>query len=212
MTTRRTAVLLATLASWPWLTGFGWPQFFDLSWDEEVQLRDGRVIVVHLKFTYERLSRFSEYERSILRNTEMSFDAGPPYGRVTQLFRRQQPVMLDQKDGKWYVALAQRGNINLVRDEDWGPIQTSSGIRIGVLKAAKFEPIPIDFLPREFDRPNYDYHYGPFDEIVRSNNQRLTLATKRDRLHRYPLAPEDRTFTRPNPSVYQQMQMREMKK
>jgi hypothetical protein len=212
MTTRRTAMLLGTLASWPFLTGFFYPPFFDLSWDEEVQLHDGRVIVVHLKFTYERLSRFSKYGNSILRNTEMSFDAGPPHGRVTQLFRRQQPVMLDQANGQWYVVLAQRGNIYLIRDEDWGPTQTSTGLRVGVLKRTRFSPIPIDVLPTLFDQPNFDYHYGPFDEIVKLDGKLLTTSIKRMILERYPLAPEDRKFTRPNPSVFQQMQSREKKK
>jgi hypothetical protein len=212
MTTRRTAMLVGAFASWPLLTGFFWPPFFDLSWDEEVQLHDGRVIVVHLKFTCERLSRFSKYGSAILRNTEMSFDAGPPHGRVTQLFRRQQPVMLDQKDGQWYVVLAQRGNINLIRDEDWGPMQTSTGLRVGVLNGTRFDSIPIDFMPTTFDRPNFDYHYGPFDEIVKLDGKLLTTTIKLMILETYPLAPEDRMFTRPEPSVFQQMQSRERKK
>lgn len=212
MTTRRTAMQLGVLASWPFLTGFFWPPFFDLSWDEEVQLRDGRVIVVHLKFTYERLSRFSRYDRAILRNTEMSFDAGPPHGRVTQLFRRQKPVMLDQKDGQWYVVLEERGNRNLVRDEDWGPKQNSAGQWVGILQDRRFSQIPLDFMPTEFDKPNLLYEYGPFDEIVRLDKTIVTLDRKSDRLRRYPLAPEHRHIYRPKPSVYEQIQQREKSK
>lgn len=31
-----------------------YPRNFDLQWDEEVQLHDGRIIVVHVKHFYER--------------------------------------------------------------------------------------------------------------------------------------------------------------
>ncbi|MBK6853700.1 MAG: hypothetical protein IPG93_19500 [Burkholderiales bacterium] len=211
MTTRRTAILLGTLASWPFLTGFFYPPFFDLSWDEEVQLHDGRVILVHLKFTYERLSRFSKYGNAILRNTEMSFDAGPPRGRVTQLFRRQKPVMLDQKEGKWYVVLIALGGLSLIRDEDWGPIQTSQSHRVGKMNSTKFEPVPIDYLPGEFDTPNIDYHYGPLEDRIGFDAKTLTLLDKRLRNENYPLGPGDRRFERPNPSVFQQMKSREKK-
>jgi hypothetical protein len=48
---RRT--ILGGLVAAPLLSGCIWPREFDLEWDEEVQLHDGRVIVVHLKHTYE---------------------------------------------------------------------------------------------------------------------------------------------------------------
>jgi len=211
MTTRRTAMLLATLASWPWLTGFGWPQFFDLSWDEEVQLHDGRVIVVHLKFTYERLSRLSRYDRVILRNSEMSFDAGPPHGRIKQLFRRQKPVFLDRKDGQWYLVLEERGARSLIRDEDWGPKQNSTGQWVGVLRDGRFTPTPLDLLPSEFDAPNMLYEYAPMEQIVKLDKTTLTLRQKTEYLRLYPLGPGDQHIDRPNPSVYEQIKQREQK-
>ena len=39
------------------MNGCLYDRWFDLEWDEEVLLSDGRVIVVHLKQTYERLSQ-----------------------------------------------------------------------------------------------------------------------------------------------------------
>ncbi len=206
-------MLLGTLACWPFLTGFIYPPLFDLSWDEEVQLHDGRAIVVHLKFTYERLSRFSKYGNSILRNTEMSFDAGPPHGRVTQLFRRQQPVMLDQSNGQWYVVLAERGNINVIRDEDWGPVQAGAGLRVGLLARGRFTPISISLLPEEFNSPNLDYHYGPFEEKVALNGHQLSIGDKKLRAQIHPLAPVHRMFIyRPPPLPEQSQQFKGEKK
>lgn len=43
---RRT--LLATAMSIPLISGCLYDRWFDLEWDEEVLLNDGRVIVVHL--------------------------------------------------------------------------------------------------------------------------------------------------------------------
>ena len=104
---RRTAFM--TALGLPTLTGCYYSQYFDVTWDEEVKLHDGSVIVVNFKFVHERLSRFSKYDRAILRDTTMTFDAGPPYGRVTQTFNRMQPVLLNKYEGEWYAVIVPRG-------------------------------------------------------------------------------------------------------
>ena len=48
---RRT--LIATCVATSVTTGCYYPQYFDVAWDEEVQLHDGSVIVVNFKFTHE---------------------------------------------------------------------------------------------------------------------------------------------------------------
>ena len=57
-----------------------YPQFFDIAWDEEVQLHDGRVIMVHVKRTFERYNRSLQWVGHD-RDTEITFDAGLPLGK-----------------------------------------------------------------------------------------------------------------------------------
>ena len=46
---------LAAVLGLIYVLNFGfYSRFFDIAWDEEVQLHDGRVILVHVKQTYER--------------------------------------------------------------------------------------------------------------------------------------------------------------
>ncbi|MEO8298194.1 MAG: hypothetical protein ABI574_10365 [Burkholderiales bacterium] len=195
MTTRRIACLMGTLAAWPLLTGFIWPQFFDLSWDEEVQLHDGRVIVVHLKFTYERLSRLSKYERAIMRNTEMSFDAGPPYGRVTQLFIHQRPMLLDEQDGRWFVLLQGRAGKSV---QDWGMDQNGHAQRTAALDSRGFHPIPLGDLPLGISKPNMLVDYAPINVLTQFDGSLITIEKKKVYLEQYPLGPADRVIYRPH--------------
>ena len=46
---------IATAFATPLMSGCFWDKHFDLAWEEEVELHDGRVIVVKVKHTYERL-------------------------------------------------------------------------------------------------------------------------------------------------------------
>ena len=91
----------------PTLSACFWDKHFDLKWEEEVQLHDGRVIVVRLKYTYERISTsgFTRYENAIPRDTELSFDTGGKGGTVTQLLKGFNPMLLDEKDGVWYLVM-----------------------------------------------------------------------------------------------------------
>lgn len=81
-----------------------YPRFFDIAWDEEVQLHDGRVIVVHVKRTYERrgkrLERYPEHPRQI----SMSFSFGIGQQKIFQhTFTQGTLHFLDEKNGKWYI-------------------------------------------------------------------------------------------------------------
>lgn len=87
---------------------FGWyPPHFELEWDEEVKLHDGRMIVVHIKrkFTRRGRSRTSKYENVTYDGTEVSFDAGEPWGRYTRYFQGYDVGLIDTYKGKWYFKL-----------------------------------------------------------------------------------------------------------
>ena len=86
----RRGLLMAAITA-PLLSACSRSRTFDLAWEEEVQLHDGRVITAKLKYGYERLGSlltFDRYEPSILRTKELAFDAGPLIGRFTQFFLR----------------------------------------------------------------------------------------------------------------------------
>jgi hypothetical protein len=87
-----------------YVMNFGlYPRYFDIAWDEEVQLHDGRAIVVQVTRTYERLGmrleRYPEYPRQV--SMRFSFNTGT---KVFQhLFKRGTLNFLDEKNGKWYI-------------------------------------------------------------------------------------------------------------
>jgi hypothetical protein len=51
----------------------GYPRLFELSWEEEVRLQDGRVVVVGRSIQYERLDRWSKYDGTIPRKETLRF-------------------------------------------------------------------------------------------------------------------------------------------
>ena len=205
----RRIALAATLASAA-LSGCFYPQYFDIAWDEEVKLHDGRVIVIKLKFVYERPSRgsrVSKYGGAILRDTELSFDAGPPRGRVTQLFKRVRPVMLDQFEGTWYVVLQGRGGSGsfTTSGQDWGETQNFDGDRIARLGAAGFEPIPIHVLPKQLDTKNLLYDNAPVEALAEFGGTLVDLRAKLTYSQTYPPHPSHVKLirTRPEPAPQQ---------
>lgn len=96
---------VAALAVVVYVSAFGlYPRYFDIEWDEEVQLHDGRVVLVHVKRTYERrgsrLERYPEDPR--LASMGFSFNTGPQKA-FQHTFKRGTLHFLDEKDGKWYI-------------------------------------------------------------------------------------------------------------
>jgi len=81
-----------------------YPRYFDIAWDEEVQLHDGRVIVVHVRRTYERLKNELERYPKHPRLVSMSFSFDKGNKTVFQhTFKGGTLHFLDEKDGKWYI-------------------------------------------------------------------------------------------------------------
>lgn len=193
---RRAILSLATLAG---LTACSRSQFFNIGWDEEVKLHDGRVIVVNFKFTYERLDRFSDYGRAILRDTVMTFDAGQPLGRVSQAFKRMQPVALDQQDGVWYAVIEPRGagDSPTISGQDWGPMQNGQGQRTVKLTLGGVKVIPIDEFPDQLIEFNLLREYGPLDELARFDKRLVDLGTKASYRAMHNIHPDLVRLTKP---------------
>lgn len=200
---RRRELVLATLST-PLLTACPWPQFFDIGWDEDVQLHDGRVIVVKVKYTYERLGALmlDRYEPSILRNTEFSFDAGPPIGRFFQLFQKHRVNIVEYFNGKWYLLLQRRGGL-LTFEKDGeqkevlGSVQNSAGYKCWSLDGSGFVQASINDLPDTLLKINVLMDYVPARALAALEGSHVTLSQKADLFSRYPLDPSDQRIERP---------------
>jgi hypothetical protein len=98
---------IAAVLGMAYVFQFGlYPQFFDIAWDEEVLMHDGRVIVVHVKRTFERLNSFDRW-RGVHRDTEISFDAGGMIGRYAKSFQRYDVTFLEYQRDRWFIGLIQ---------------------------------------------------------------------------------------------------------
>lgn len=194
---RRT--LLASVATVPMVTGCFWDKYFDLSWDEEVQLHDGRVIVVKLKHTYERLHReFGPYTSAIPRDTELSFDAGGTTGRVTQLFKGFHPKFIGQYDHVWYTIIygSHYYKSNEIPNQNWG-LNWYDCDRVAVLQGTQFKPQSIHDLPLAFEKQNLLLLYGDASEHAQFNGKRVTLRDKAAWLLKHPPGYGDAAICRP---------------
>ena len=187
-------------AAMPLLGGCFWDKHFDLSWEEEVELHDGRVIVVKLKHTYERLHReFGRYTSAIPRDTEISFDAGGATGWVTQLFKGFHPMFLDKYEGVWYAVLY--GDYYYrsreLPGQNWGELEGPYGQWAIKLVEGKWLPISMSNLPTSFQQPNMLILKGEYKEHASLNGRRITLHDKRAWLAKHPYDYGDIRLARP---------------
>jgi len=83
-------------------------QYFDIEWDEEVELHNGRIIVVHVKRTFERITGSMRRSRwkGMRRATEIVFDAGGRIGIYKRKFNGYDINYIGYSYGKWYISLA----------------------------------------------------------------------------------------------------------
>jgi hypothetical protein len=107
---RRRALLGSTASVLPVLAlgGCGYRGEYALSWDEEVLLHDGTMIIVHVTRYFWRDLQLPTFQSFyVLREMEIAFDAGPPWGRYRRRFTGYSWVyMIDRKDGNWYIGIA----------------------------------------------------------------------------------------------------------
>jgi hypothetical protein len=114
----------AAALSAPLLSGCFYDRYFDIEWDEEVLLHDGRVIVVHVKNTYERQSKsLKQYDENNIkfRSKTLMFESAPGQ---QQTFHTRMPIAYLGKFNKdWYVVISGKGPYGNYPDEmptRWG--------------------------------------------------------------------------------------------
>jgi hypothetical protein len=200
----RRRILLGCVAAMSLLTGFLWADHFDLEWDEEVQLPNGPVVVVHRKQTYERLSPgLTPYGgTSIPRDTTLTIDTGGPAGRVTQLFKGFDPLFLGRDKDTWYAVLI-GGYYYKSREipgQDWGDQEGPYGQRAVKLVGNKFVPISLLELPETFQTPNMLLLYGNAKELSKFDGKKVTLADKSEWQMLHPPGYAHVELTRPKSS------------
>jgi hypothetical protein len=157
---------------------------FSIEWDEEVKLHDGRVIVAHVKRTFERLHRFDRWE-GIYRDTDLEFDAGPPRNIVRMHLKRYQVDMVEFEGGNWYLGLSETSGTppnRLVRSDVPILILGADGSERA---AQSWNDVP-DF-PRQNVMPLTPSPGG----VRQFERTLLTWQTKLDHWSRYPRAAGD---------------------
>lgn len=176
------------------------PRYFDIEWDEEVQLHDGRVIWVHVKRTYERRDRFSRYASATFRRNEFDFDAGSDVGRIT-FVSRLGVNYIDQVEGEWYAVLVGQGPYGNSPEESpdyWGSDFSVDEKRLAKLVHGRFVAIPWDLAPSgAVLRNNFIVGSIPLEVLASFDNKRLTVEEKVRLRSIYPPAPGGGEIARP---------------
>lgn len=172
----------AAALSAPLLSGCFYDRFFDIEWDEEVLLHDGRVIVVHVKNTYERQSKsLKQYDENkiMFRSKTLMFESAPGQ---QQTFHTRMPIAYLGKFNKdWYVVISGKGPYGNYPDEmptRWGNDFTTLLQRVAILQNDSFTPISWDIAPSELVKMNL-IESAFFADFVAWNGKRLTLDQKK---------------------------------
>jgi hypothetical protein len=201
---RRTFTMTAMAT--PLFSACFYDQYFDIEWDEEVLLHDGRVIIVKLKHTYERLQQgATKYGgKNILRDSTITFDAGGTTGVITQLLKGGWPLCLDQVDGIWYLVFYwnARWSPSLLGDQNWGEDQNGNGQYVATLQGKNFKTISICVLPAKVQKPNFYFLRSDLKKIAALNGKLITLSVKQD-VDQRPSNPAEARIERPSqPSIF----------
>jgi hypothetical protein len=154
----RRRTILALVGSATVLTSCFYDRFFDLEWDEEVQLHDGRVIVVHIKHRYMRieqgLTRYSGV--SIPIDSTLTLNTNSSAGTVVQYFKGFRPIFLDHYEGVWYAVL--RGKyypgVRETPGQNWGEGEGPNYHHTLHIANGKWQPIRLCDFPDKFKKPN----------------------------------------------------------
>ena len=82
-------------------------RFFDIEWDEEVELHNGRIIIVHIKRTFERVTASMRRSRwkGMQESTEINFDAEGKIGKYQKKFDGYNISYINFDKGNWYIKL-----------------------------------------------------------------------------------------------------------
>ena len=167
------------------LGGCKFSRYFDVEWDEEVELFGGKIIIVHIKRGYERTSSiFDPNLRSIQRSVEITFDAGGRIGIFKRKFDNYDVCYINKSGNNWYILL---GGIGFVRKRI-----VSQAIPILIIyqdgqevPASSWMEVP--YFSRENIMPPTPNAAG----VLHFNGKLLTIAAKEAHWKKYPRGAGD---------------------
>ena len=167
------------------LVGCKFSRYFDVEWDEEVELFGGKIIIVHIKRGYERTSSIFDPDlRSIQRSVEITFDAGGRIGIFKRKFDNYDVCYINKSGNNWYILL---GGIGFVRKRI-----VSQAIPILIIyqdgqevPASSWMEVP--YFSRENIMPPTPNAAG----VLRFNGKLLTIAAKEAHWKKYPRGAGD---------------------
>ena len=177
--------LMAAMLSPLLLGGCKFSRYFDVEWDEEVELFGGKIIIVHIKRGYERTSSIFDPDlRSIQRSVEITFDAGGRIGIFKRKFDNYDVCYINKSDNNWYILL---GGIGFVRKRI-----VSQAIPILIIHqdgqevpASSWMEVP--YFSRENIMPPTPNAAG----VLHFNGKLLTIAAKEAHWKKYPRGAGD---------------------
>ena len=167
------------------LGGCKFSRYFDVEWDEEVELFGGKIIIVHIKRGYERTSSILDPDlRSIQRSVEITFDAGGRIGIFKRKFDNYDVCYINKSGNNWYILL---GGIGFVRKRI-----VSQAIPILIIyqdgqevPASSWMEVP--YFSRENIMPPTPNAAG----VLHFNGKLLTIAAKEAHWKTYPRGAGD---------------------
>ena len=177
--------LMAAMLSPLLLGGCKFSRYFDVEWDEEVELFGGKIIIVHIKRGYERTSSIFDPDlRSIQRSVEITFDAGGRIGIFKRKFDNYDVCYINKSGNNWYILL---GGIGFVRKRI-----VSQAIPILIIyqdgqevPASSWMEVP--YFSRENIMPPTPNAAG----VLHFNGKLLTIAAKEAHWKKYPRGAGD---------------------
>jgi hypothetical protein len=163
-----------------------------IEWEEEILLPDGKTMTVHVKHSWQRMTRgFTPKEgRFIARDCWLTFDADGTNGKITQLFKGWRPLLIGHREGVWYVWLHGGGpyyQSDLQPDQKWQLDPQQNGA-FAALQSGKFVAIAQSTFPKEFLLTNFFRVTSEPKIFFVLDKQKLTLEKKKewpDKFHTY---------------------------
>jgi hypothetical protein len=176
-----------------YVNNFGlWPRYFDIAWNEEVQLHDGRIMVLHIRRTYERLGLRLERWRGIKRSMEFSFEPHPN-SKFIYKFDSGHLVFLDEKNGKWYIGYyADDG----YPSSDLGSLHLYPHMAILSADGKIVKPDSWNDIPVEIKEVNIMPPTPNSQGIAKFRDSLLTIETKRKHWKEHPTGAGEHEITR----------------
>ena len=193
------ALAIAVVLGVTYVMNFGlYPQFYDIQYDEEVKLHDGKIILVHIKRAYQRKGlQLEKYPKFPYRmGMEFGFDSGSSGQRFSHYLKRGNLLFLDQKDGRWYIGY---GMDEGDPSAELGSRLIYPNVAILNVNGSIAKPKSWDEVPSDITEANIMPSTPDEQVMSKFNGTKLTLQTKMQHWSAYPTGAGEHTINRMTP-------------